>query len=362
VVAAAVRALEATGVPLEWRFHEAGAEHAARSGNPLPVDAIEAIADCGVALKGPTATPAGGGFRSVNLLLREELGLHASIRPCRAYEGAPTHHPGTDLVVVRMNQEDLYAGIEFARGPESNSVRSAIAAAGGPALGEDAGIAIKPLSGEAARTVARVAFEYALANGRSRVTAVHKATVMRETDGLFLQAARAVAEEHPELTFDDRLVDTLCHDLVVRPQSYDVLLMPVLYGDIVSDLGAGVVGGLGVAPSANVGSRCAVFEAVHGTAPRHAGSGRANPMALMLAGAMLLRHVGEREAGDRLEAAIAAVIREGRTVTYDLRPQRSHEGAAGTMEVAEAVMAQLRRHAVPGGGREQRRTERQQQP
>jgi isocitrate dehydrogenase (NAD+) len=341
VVAAAVRALEATGVAFEWDFREAGAAQAEQSGSPLPPGVVESIAACGVALKGPTATPAGGGFRSVNLLLREQLGLHASIRPCRAYPGAPTRFPGTDLVVIRMNQEDLYAGIEFARGSASAGVRAAIAAAGGPALGDDAGISIKPLSAEAVRTVARLAFEHATASGRSRVTAVHKATVMRATDGLFLEAVRAVARDYPGVALDDRLVDSLCHDLVVRPEGYDVLLMPVLYGDIVSDLAAGLVGGLGLAPSANVGERCAVFEAVHGTAPRRAGQGRANPMALMLCGVMLLRHLGEREAGDRLEAAIAAVLREGRVVTYDLKPDRNPAGAARTDEVAKAVAARL---------------------
>ncbi len=323
VVAAAVRVLEATGVGFEWDFHEAGAEQAKRSGRPLPPGVVEAIARCGIALKGPTATPIGDGFRSVNLLLREQLDLHTSIRPCRAYPGVPTRFPEVDLVVVRMNHEDLYAGIELA-------------------LGEEAGVSIKPLTAAAARRTARVAFDYATAHGRARVTAVHKATVMRATDGLFLEAVREVGREHPDVELDDRLVDTLCHDLVVRPESYDVVVMPVLYGDIVSDLGAGLVGGLGMAPSLNVGARCAMFEAVHGTAPRHAGRGRANPIALMLSGAMLLRHIGEREAGDRLEAAIAAVVREGRVVTYDLTPERSSEGAARTEEVGEAVAAGLR--------------------
>jgi isocitrate dehydrogenase (NAD+) len=334
VVRAAVRVLEATGVAFEWDFREAGAEQAERSGSPLPDGVVEAIAGCGLALKGPTSTPATGGFRSVNLQLRERLDLHSSIRPCRAYPGVPTRFPAADLVVVRMNHEDLYAGIEFE-------------------LGDEAGISIKPLTAAAARRTARAAFDYATANGRSRVTAVHKATVMRATDGLFLKAVREVASDRPDVALDDRLVDTLCHDLVVRPEDYDVLLMPVLYGDIVSDLGAGLVGGLGMAPSANLGDRCAVFEAVHGTAPRHAGLGRANPMALMLSGAMLLRHVGEREAGDRVEAGIAAVVRAGAAVSYDLRPGRSPEGAASTEKVADAVIEELGERRPPRGGGEQ---------
>jgi isocitrate dehydrogenase (NAD+) len=342
VVAAAQRALEATGVAFEWDVRHAGAEEAGRSGHALPPGLIEAVASCGVALKGPTATPAGAGFRSVNLELRERLGLHAAIRPCRAFPGVPSPFPGVDVVVVRMNDEDLYAGIEFARGRPGEGVRAAIAAAGGPALGDETGLSIKPLTAAAAGRAARVAFEHAAERGRGRVTAVHKATVMRATDGLFLEAARAVAGEFPDVELDERLVDTVCHDLVVRPRDYDVLLAPVVYGDIVSDLCAGLVGGLGMAPSANVGDGCAVFEAVHGSAPRHAALGRANPMAMMLSAAMLLRHLGEAEAADRLEASIAAVVREGTVVTYDLRPGRGTDGAASTAQVADAVVEGLR--------------------
>jgi isocitrate dehydrogenase (NAD+) len=341
VVEAATRALEATEVAFDWEVRHAGAGEAERSGRPLPPGLVEAVADCGVALKGPTATPSGAGFRSVNLALREQLGLQASIRPCRAYPGVPTPFPSLDVAVVRMNQEDLYAGIEFERGAPGAPVRAAIAAAGGPELSDETGISIKPLTAEGARRVARVAFDYAAATGRRRVTAVHKATVMRATDGLFLEAVRAVAGDYPGTGLEERLVDTVCHDLVSRPEGYEVLLAPVLYGDIVSDLCAGLVGGLGMAPSANVGERCAVFEAVHGSAPRHAGLGRANPMALMLSGVMLLRHLGEHDAAGRLEASIAAVVREARVVTYDLRPGRAMEGAAATAQVADAVIERL---------------------
>jgi isocitrate dehydrogenase (NAD+) len=341
VVGAAALALEATGVSLEWDRREAGAATAERHGMPLPEETLASIAEHGVALKGPTATPAGSGFRSANLALRERLDLHTGIRPCRSLPGAPTRFPETDLVLVRMNHEDLYAGIELPAGGEgSERVREAIAAAGGPTPGADAGLSIKPLTAAAARRTARTAFAHARSAGRRRVTCVHKATVMRATDGVFLEAAREVAAEHPDLRFDDRLVDTMCHDLVVRPGEADVLLAPVLYGDLLSDLGAGLAGGLGLAPGASLGEDCAVFEAVHGTAPRRAGQDRANPLAMIRSGAMLLRHIGEAAAALRLEAAVAAVVAEGSTLTDDMRPRGR---PAGTAAVAAAVVAALGR-------------------
>jgi len=341
VVGAAVQVLDASGVPLEWDRRDAGARAAARHGTPLPEETIASIAERRVALKGPTATPAGSGFRSANLTLRERLDLHTGVRPCVALPGAPTRFPETDLVVIRMNHEDLYAGIEVPAGSKgSEQVRAALANAGARPPGADAGLSIKPLSAAAARRTVRTAFDFALSAHRRRVTAVHKATVMRATDGVFLETAREVAAEHPDVRFDDRLVDTMCHDLVARPGEADVLVAPVLYGDLLSDLGAALAGGLGLAPGASFGEECAVFEPVHGTAPRRAGQDRANPLAMIRCGAMLLDHLGEAMAARRLEAAVAAVVAEGVTLTDDMRP---HARPAGTEAVAAAVVAALDR-------------------
>jgi isocitrate dehydrogenase (NAD+) len=342
VTAAARRAIEATGVTIDWDIQAVGAEAFEREGTPLPDRVVDSIRDRGVALKGPTSTGAGSGFRSANIALREALDLYAGIRPCRALAGVRTRFPETDIVVVRMNREDLYAGIEYEQGSSgAKLLRDLIRDTHGRVLADDASAAIKPISGSGARRVIRRAFEYAREEGRSTVTAVHKATVMPETDGLFLGVAREVAREYPDLDFDDRLVDALCHHLVSRPEECDVLVMPMLYGDIVSDIGAGLIGGLGMAPGANVGDRCAVFEAAHGSAPGHAGRNRANPMALMLCGAMLLAHLGEPSAANRLRRAITTVLEEGSTLTYDLKPTRDDPSAAGTSEVADAVIAAL---------------------
>ncbi len=343
VCEAARRALEATGVAFEWDIQELGAESYAREGPALLERAIASVRARGLALKGPTSTPAGKGFRSVNIALRNELDLYAGIRPAKHYAGVRTPFPGTDVVVIRMNLEDLYAGIEFRHDEEAAAeLRRLVRDTRGVELSPQAGISLKPLSGPAAARVARRAFEYARANGRRKVTAVHKATVMRHTDGVFLEACREVATGYPDVEFDDRLVDNVCHQLVAHPEDCDVLLSPIMYGDILSDVAAGLVGGLGMAPGANVGDTAAVFEAVHGSAPRHGGRDRANPFALMLSGVMLLRHVGEDDAADRLEGAIAAVIEEGTTVTYDLKPARDDPTAAATSAVAAAVIAKLR--------------------
>jgi isocitrate dehydrogenase (NAD+) len=339
---AARRALEATGVAFEWDIQDLGAESYAREGPALLERAVDSIRERGVAIKGPTSTPSGSGFRSINIALRNALDLYTGIRPCKAYPGVRTPFAGTDLVVVRMNHEDLYAGIEYRRDEEAaEQLRALVRETRGVELSPDTGISLKPLSAHASARVARRAFEYAREHGRARVTAVHKATVMRYTDGLFLEACRDVAAGYPDIEFDDRLVDNVCHQLVSHPAECDVLLLPIMYGDIVSDVGAGLVGGLGMAPGANVGDEAAVFEAVHGSAPRQAGRDRANPFALMLSGVMLLRHVGERDAADRLEAAIAAVVREGRSVTYDLMPTRDDPGAAATSQVTDAVIERL---------------------
>jgi isocitrate dehydrogenase (NAD+) len=339
---AARRAIEATGVAIEWDVQDAGREVAEREGTPLPRRVLESIRETGVALKGPIATPVGAGYRSVNVALRVELDLFAGVRPCRWYPGVRSRYEAVDLVVIRENTEGSYTGIEFEQGDQKTAELIAfIERATGKHVREDSGLSVKAISVGASERIARYAFAHAEATGRRTVTAGHKANIMKFSDGLFLEAARRVAAEHPGVAFEDRIIDNLSMQLVQRPQDYDVLVLPNLYGDIVSDLCAGLVGGLGVAPSANVGERCAVFEAVHGSAPAHAGADRANPMALMLSGAMLLRHVGEREAGDRLEAAVAAVIAEGRVVTYDLKPPGDERTAARSSEVAAAVAERL---------------------
>ncbi len=342
VCQAARRALEATGVPFEWDVQEMGAESYAREGPALLERAIASVSERGLALKGPTSTPAGKGFRSLNIALRKELDLYAGIRPGKHYAGVRSPFPGTNVVVVRMNQEDLYEGIEYRHDEEAAAeLRRFVQATRGVELSPETGVSLKPLSGPASARVAKRAFEYARANGRRKVTAVHKATVMRYTDGVFLEACRAIAASYPDIEFDDRLVDNVCHQLVSHPEQCDVLVSPIMYGDILSDVIAGLVGGLGMAPGANVGDAAAVFEAVHGSAPRHAGHDRANPFALMLSGVMLLRHVEEDDAAARLEAAIAAVIKEGRTLTYDLKPERDDPTAARTSEVTREVIDRL---------------------
>ncbi len=348
VVEAARQAMEATGVRFAWEVHEVGEEATERRGVPLPAQAVESVAACGVALKGPVATPVHGGSRSVNLALREELGLLAGIRPVRTWTGVHAPVGELDIVIVRMLRGDLYAGIEFAAGtPAAARLRALVNETMDRDLPLDAGVSLKPISAAETRAVALLAVDYAHRHSRRTITVVHKATVMRATDGAFLAAARAVAdEEGGDLILDDRLVDTVCHDLVTHPESCDVLLTSMLYGDLLSDLCAGLSGGLGLAPGANVGPSCAVFEAVHGTVAQHAGQDRVNPMAAMLSGAMLLRHIGETEAANRLRGAVATVLADGRTLTYDLARGRGCEPAS-TSAVTEAVTSALaasRRH------------------
>ena len=340
VVEAARRVMEATAVRLRWDVHEVGATAIERCGTPLPPAVLESVAGCGVALKGPVATASSAGFRSVNLTLREQLGLQAGIRPARTWPGVAAPVEGLDVVVVRMLAGDLYAGIEFAADSDAVArLNELVAEACGRELPADAGVSLKPISPSETQAVARLALRYAREHGRRKVTIVHKATVMRATDGAFLAAARAVAQEQPtDLVVDDRLVDTICHDLAARPGRCDVLLTSMLYGDLLSDLCAGLSGGLGLAPGVNLGPSCAVFEAVHGTVAHQAGRDRANPLAVILSGAMLLRHIGEATAADRLEAAVAAVLADGRTLTYDLAGARD---PAGTTAVTDAVIAAL---------------------
>lgn len=318
VTAAARQVLDATGLEISWEVHDVGETSYRRTGEALPERVVEAIEGCGLALKGPVGTPADAPFRSVNVALRERLGLFLGVRPCRVMPGVPTPFPNTDVVVVRMHDGDLYSGIDYAPDDaRAAAIRDAVAGVGGPSLAGDVGVSVKSISASAADRAARAAFAWALSNGRERVTVVHKANVMRGSDGVFLTAAQSVAEEFPQLSVDDSLVDRVCADLVRAPSRFDVLFAPMLYGDIVSDLTAALCGGLGVAPGANLGERCAVFEAVHGTANRHAGNGTANPTALILSGALLLRHAGEAEAAARIERAIVATI-DDQVVTADL--------------------------------------------
>jgi isocitrate dehydrogenase (NAD+) len=337
------RVLEATGVEFDWEVREAGADVMDKhGGNPLPDDVLDAIRETGVALKGPITTPVGGGFRSVNVALRKSLDLYAQVRPCKTYPGVRTRFEDVDLVVVRENTEDLYAGIEYEEGtPEARELIAWIEAHGGKLAHDDAGISIKPISVTGTRRIVQFAFDYARRNGRRKVTAVHKANIMKFSDGLFLRVAREVAEENGEIDFDDRIVDNMCMQLVQRPEEYDVLVLPNLYGDVLSDLCAGMIGGLGLAPGANFGEGIAIFEPTHGSAPKYAGQNKVNPMAQMLSGMMMLRHLDETVAADNLERAIAEVIREGKDVTYDMKPKRDDPTAVGTSEVADAIIDKL---------------------
>ncbi len=336
------RVLEATGTEFEWDVQDAGVDVYESEGNPLPDRTLDSIRDTGLAIKGPTTTPVGSGFRSINVALRKEFDLFACIRPCKAYEGVRTRFPETDIVIVRENTEDLYAGIEFERGSDEVArLQRFLAEELDSPTREDSGISIKPISVFGSDRIVESAFRYAEENGRSKVTAAHKANIMKFSDGLFLEVARQVAERHPDIEFEDRIIDNLCNQLVSRPEEYDVVVLPNLYGDIVSDLAAGMIGGLGLAPGANIGTTGAIFEATHGSAPKYKGQNRVNPTALLLSGVLLLRHVNETEAADRMERAMAEVIRKGEKVTYDLKASRDDPTAVGTSEFADAVIEEM---------------------
>jgi len=333
--------IEATGVDIEWEVKEAGADVMDKYGTPLPDEVIESVKRNKVAIKGPITTPVGHGFRSVNVALRKKLDLYACVRPSKYYPGVKAPYKDVDLVVVRENTEDLYAGIEF----ELNSADAVdfrkFMAEKNIEIKNDAGISIKPISVSGTRKIVEYAFRYAKEFGRKKVTAVHKANIMKYTDGLFLKVAREVAEEYPEIEFEDRIVDNMTMQLVQKPQLYDVMVLPNLYGDIISDLCAGLTGGLGIAPGANIGDEYALFEPTHGSAPKYKGQNKVNPTATILSGAMMLRYIGENEASQKLEKATAAVIEEGRDVTYDLKPDRNDPTAARTIEMAEAICRKL---------------------
>src|ERR687895_286232 len=335
------RVLEATGVSFEWDVQHAGTDVMEEYGTPLPDAVLDSIRTNGVAIKGPITTPVGTGFRSVNVALRKELDLYMCLRPCKSYVGVRSRYENIDLVVVRENHEDLYAGIEFEQGsPEARKLIDFMAELGARRIREDSGISIKPISITGTRRIVKAAFDYAIRQGRKKVTAVHKANIMKFSDGLFLATAREVAEEYKDsgVEFEDRIVDNMCMQLVQKPELYDVLVLPNLYGDIVSDLGAGLVGGLGVAPGGNIGDDAAVFEPTHGSAPKYAGQNKVNPMAMMLSGVLMLRHLTEMDAADRLEHAIATVIEEGKFVTYDMKENRDDPSVVGTSEVADGII------------------------
>jgi isocitrate dehydrogenase (NAD+) len=339
---AARRVLDATGVPIEWEVREAGLTALESQGDVLPEETLASLKRNTVGLKGPMTTPIGSGFRSVNVGLRQALGLYANLRPGKSLAGVQSVFRDIDLVVVRENLEGMYTGIEFDTGtPEAAEVIEEINARSTRQIDPSAALSIKLITPAESRRIVEYAFEYARANGRTQVTAVHKANIMKFTDGLFLREAQAVAERYPDIAFNDRIVDNMCMQLMQKPQEYDVLVMPNLYGDIVSDLVAGMVGGLGVAPSGNIGPDSAVFEAIHGSAPSHAGKNEANPTAMILSGALMLRHLGERAAAERVEGAVADVIASGKDVTYDLRQDRDPSKAAPTTGMTDAIIAAM---------------------
>lgn len=342
ITEATVRVLEATGVAFEWDVQEAGLNYMEKTGdqNPLPDSVIESIKRNGLALKAPIGTPIGGGFRSVNVALRQGLDLYACVRPCKTYPGIHSRYSHVNLVIVRENTEDLYAGIEFDRGTEAmGALEELVGKYSKKQMPKDSAVSLKPISESGSRRIVEFAFEYAKKNNRKKVTAIHKANIMKFSDGLFLRVAREVASQYPEIEFEEMIVDAACMNLVIRPESFDVMVLGNLYGDIVSDLCAGLVGGLGVAPGANVGTHATVFEATHGTAPTIAGQGIANPLALLLSGRLMLKHIGETEAATRLQDAIVHVLREGKHLTADLAPAGK---GVSTNEFADAIIDALK--------------------
>ncbi len=342
IAEATKRVLDATGVGFEWDVEEAGVDIMETAGTPLPDSVIASIKKNKVAIKGPITTPVGTGFRSVNVALRKALDLYACVRPCKSYKGVRSRYEDIDLVFVRENTEDLYAGIEFEKDtPDALKIKAEIEAVSGMTIADHSGISIKPISVEGTRRIVQYAFDYAREFGRKKVTAVHKANIMKYTDGLFLSVATEVAEKNSDIEFEERIVDNMCMQLVQKPELYDVIVLPNLYGDVLSDLGAGLVGGLGVAPGANIGTDAALFEPTHGSAPKYAGQNKVNPMAMMLSGVMMLHYLKETDAANRLETAIAELIAEGKDVTYDMKPDRDDPTAVGTSGVADALVAKL---------------------
>ncbi|HAX61896.1 MAG TPA: NAD-dependent isocitrate dehydrogenase [Elusimicrobia bacterium] len=326
------KVLDATGVKIDWEVVEAGIDAAEKYGTPLPENVLASVRKNKVAIKGPITTPIGSGFRSVNVALRKELDLYACLRPCKSYTGVKSKYENIDLVVVRENTEDLYAGVEF---PAESSESKKIIELSAGKIGNGSAISIKPISRFATERIVRFAFEYAVKNKRKKVTAVTKANIMKFTDGLFLETAREVAKNYPDIEYEERLVDNMCMQLVQKPELYDVLVLPNLYGDIISDLCAGLIGGLGIAPGANIGEGLALFEPVHGSAPKYKGLNKVNPTAMILSGVLMLDYLGEKKAAAKLENAVKTVIAEKKVVTYDLG------GTAKTTEMADEIIRKL---------------------
>lgn len=343
VTEAAKRCIEATGIKIKWQEALAGEEAKIKFGQLLPELTLNSIKNNKVALKGPIITPIGEGFRSVNVALRQTLNLYACLRPVRSYPGVKSIAKDINLVVIRENTEDLYAGIEFQAGTtETSELIKTIKNYTNKTILSDSAISLKPISKTASEKIVRFAFEYALKNKRKKVTAVHKANIMKFTDGLFLSTARQVSSEYSsKVIFEERIVDNLAMQLVQRPQEYDILVLPNLYGDIISDLCAGLVGGLGIAPGANIGNDIAVFEAVHGAAPKYKGKNKVNPAAMILSGVMMLEYLKEESAAQRLRKALTEVLAEGKYVTYDLKPNRDDPTAVGTREMTDAIIEKL---------------------
>lgn len=344
ITEASRRCIEATGVKIEWEERYAGQEAQEKFGSLLPEETIASIKKNRIAIKGPITTPIGGGFRSVNVALRQALDLYACVRPAKYYPGVKSFYKDVDLVIIRENSEDLYAGIEFEEGsPQTVKLIKKIEEYSRKKILPDSGISIKPISKFASVRIARFAFEYALKNSRKKVTCVTKANIMKYTDGLFLKAARETARPYlGKIDFEEALVDNMAMQLVLKPLNFDVLVLPNLYGDILSDLCAGLVGGLGVAPGANIGRGIAVFEPVHGSAPKYKGMNKVNPTAMILSGVLMLRYIKEDRSADRLEAAVKKVLAEGKSVTYDLRPYPKDPAAVGTKEMADAIIKKIK--------------------
>ncbi len=337
------KVLDATGVQFDWDIQDAGIDVMAKEGTPLPDRVLESIKKNKVAIKAPITTPVGTGFRSVNVALRKEFDLYACLRPCKSYVGVRSRYQNIDLVIVRENTEDLYAGIEFQKGtPEAKEVIEVCSRLSKKSIRPDSGISIKPISVSGTERIVKFAFEYARKNKRKKVTAVHKANIMKFSDGLFLEVSRKVAKKYSDIEFDDRIVDNMTMQLVQSPEHYDVLVLPNLYGDILSDLCAGLIGGLGVAPGANIGESGAIFEATHGSAPKYKGLNKVNPTAMILSGMLMLRYFGENQAADRLEKAVSEVIREGKDVTYDMKETKTDPTAVGTREMGDAIIRKLK--------------------
>jgi isocitrate dehydrogenase (NAD+) len=340
---AMVKVVEATGVNIEWDVVNAGSEVYEAEGTVLPDRVIKSLRENKIGIKGPITTPIGTGFRSVNVAMRKLFNLYACVRPCKSYEGVRSRYNGIDLVVIRENTEDLYAGIEFKKGEaETEQLIEFIRKKQNATIREDSGISIKPISVEGSEKIVRFAFDYARKNGRKKVTGVHKANIMKYSDGLFLEVFRKIASGYSDIEAEERIVDNMCMQLVQKPELYDVLVLPNLYGDIISDLAAGLVGGLGVAPGGNIGESIALFEPTHGSAPKYKGQNKVNPTAMMLSAVMMLKHIGEKKSADKLELSIAEIIREGKYVTYDLKPERDDPATVGTSEFADAVVKKVK--------------------